>query len=221
MKTVPPIAVEIEQLRNWILEMGGLVEAALYNGARSVCERNEFLAAETLALEPKINQFEMRIDEFATRLIALHQPVAGDLRCVTAALKINKDLERMGDLAVNIAEHALSFIWRGLNIGLGDIPEMSKAVQSMVRQSLDAFVRRDQKLARSVIDADDLVDSLKDLVYRDLIGGIQAGSIPPAAGFDVIFFAHNLERIADHASNISEDVLFMITGSDVRHPRST
>src|SRR4051812_48931514 len=108
-----PLVAEIELLRNRILEMGGLVESALHNGIRSLRERDESLATEILASEPKINHFEMLIDESATRLLALHQPVAGDLRFVTAAIKINKDLERMGDLAANIAERALSFIWRG------------------------------------------------------------------------------------------------------------
>jgi phosphate transport system protein len=159
----------------------------------------------------------MLIDESATRLLARHQPVAGDLRFITAALKINKDLERMGDLAVNIAERALSYISRGFDIGIGDISEMTQAAQSMMRQSLDAFVGWDQTLARKVIAADDFVDDLKHAVYRRLICGIDAGQIPPAPGFDIIFVAHNLERIADHAANISEDVLFMITGSDVRH----
>ena len=158
------------------------------------------------------------IDEFATRLLlALHQPVARDLRFLTATIKINSDLERMGDLAVNIAQRSISLLTRPPLKPMVDVPHMSRIVESMVRRSLDAFVQRDEALARSVLLSDDEVDDLKNSVYQELLGSLESGKAPAGTAFDIIFIAHNLERVADHATNIAEDVLFLIKGIDVRH----
>jgi phosphate transport system protein len=171
--------------------------------------------------EDRINQLDIEIDEKATRLLALNQPVAKDLRFLTAAIKINSDLERMGDLAINLAQRSLSLLNRPQVKPLVDIPHMSKTVESMVRKSLDAFVLRDEELARSVLMSDDEVDDLKNAIYRELLELIEHGEAPAGPGFDLIFIAHNLERIADHATNIAEDVLFLIKGVDVRHHHLT
>jgi phosphate transport system protein len=201
--------------------MGGLVENAIRNSIRSLVDRDEALARTVWDIETRINQMDIEVDEYATRLLATQQPVARDLRFLTAAIKINSDLERMGDLAINIAERALSLIGRALVKPLIDIPHMSRIVERMVRNSLDSFVRRDSELARSVLLADDEVDDLKKAVYDELLSLTEAGKAPAAAAFDLMFVAHNLERIADHATNIAEDVLFLVKGIDVRHHHLT
>jgi len=212
-----PFVSELDDLQNKLLEMGGLVETSIHTTIRSLVERNESLMDSIWQSEHRINQLDIEIDEMATRLLALNQPVAKDLRFLTAAIKINSDLERMGDLAVNLAQRSKSLLAHPEIKPLVDIPHMSKTVESMVRKSLDAFVRRDDELARSVLLSDDEVDELKNAVYRELLGLIEQGEAPPGPAFDLIFIAHNLERIADHATNIAEDVLFLIKGIDVRH----
>jgi phosphate transport system protein len=212
-----PFVSELGELQNKILEMGGLVETSIHNSIRSLAERDESIMAGIWETEERINLLDIEIDGFATRLLALHQPVARDLRFLTAVIKINSDLERMGDLAVNIAQRALSLVSRQQLKVLVDVPHMSRIVESMVRKSLDAFVQRDEELARSVLLADDEVDELKNLVYKELMDMTEQGTAPASAAFDLIFIAHNLERVADHATNIAEDVLFLIKGVDVRH----
>ena len=141
-----PFVSELGELQNKILEMGGLVETSIHNSIRSLAERDESVMAGIWETEERINLLDIEIDGFATRLLALHQPVARDLRFLTAAIKINSDLERMGDLAVNIAQRSLSLVSRQqLNV-LVDVPHMSRIVESMVRKSLDAFVQRDEEL---------------------------------------------------------------------------
>src|ERR1043166_6918752 len=149
---------DLTDLQNKLLEMGGLVETSVRSSTRSLSDRDEALAKSVWDVEARINQMDIEIDEFATRLLATQQPVAGDLRFLTAAIKINSDLERMGDLAINIAQRALSMIRRTHVTLLIDIPHMSHVVESMVHKSLDAFVQRDPDLAHSVLLSDDEVD---------------------------------------------------------------
>ncbi len=212
---------ELGDLQNKILEMGGLVETSVHNTIRALVERNESLMHGIWETETRINQLDIEIDGAATRLLALHQPVAKDLRFLTAAIKINSDLERMGDLAVNLAQRSISLLSRPPFRHLVDIPHMSKTVESMVRKSLDAFVQRDAALAQSVLLTDDEVDELKDSIYQELLDLMGQGEAEAAPAFDLIFIAHNLERVADHATNIAEDVLFLIKGVDVRHHHLT
>ena len=212
-----PFVLELDELQNKVLEMGGLVESSIHNSIRSIVDRDDSLMSNIWDAERRINQLDIEIDEFATRLLALHQPVARDLRFLTAAIKINSDLERMGDLAVNIAQRSMSLVNGPAIQPLVDVPHMSRVVESMVRKSLDAFVQRDEQLARSVLLSDDEVDDLKDAVYKELLGSLESGKAPAGTAFDIIFIAHNLERVADHATNIAEDVLFLIKGIDVRH----
>ncbi len=212
-----PFVLELGELQNKILEMGGLVETSIHSSIRSLVDRDEALMASIWHAEQRINQLDIEIDGFATRLLALHQPVAKDLRFLTATIKINSDLERMGDLAVNIAQRSISLLNRQPLKPLVDVPHMSRIVESMVRKSLDAFVQRDEALARSVLLSDDEVDELKDSVYKELLDSLESRTAPAGTAFDIIFIAHNLERVADHATNIAEDVLFLIKGIDVRH----
>ncbi len=197
--------------------MGGLVESAINTSLLWLVEGRIPPNQEVWDVENRINQLNIEIDEVAVRLTALHQPVAKDLRFLTAAIKINSDLERMGDLVVNVAERASSFLQSSPPRPGIDIPRMSQLVQQMVRRSLDAFVQRDEEMAQAVLLADDEVDELKDSIYRELLEKADHGQYPVRAAFDLIFVAHNLERIADHATNIAEDVLFLVKGIDVRH----
>ncbi len=208
---------ELEDLQNRLLEMAGLVESSIHRSVRSLTEADEREAQQVFMNEARVNQMEIDIDDLATRLLALHQPMAKDLRFLTSAIKINNDLERMADLAVNIVERALSLMKKPSLKPFIDIPHMTRLVESMVRDSLDAFVKRDADLARKVLLSDDAVDELRDSVYRELVGMMERDSSAVSRALDLIFIARNLERIADHATNIAEDVLFLVQGIDVRH----
>jgi phosphate transport system protein len=208
---------ELEELNNKLLEMAGLVESAISRSVRSLVDQDRELAEHVIREEPRINRMEMEIDGMATRLLALQQPVARDLRFLTSALKINTDLERMGDLAQHIAERSLSLMHHPLVKPMVDIPNMASMVQSMLLKCLEAFVKGDEALARSVLVADDEVDRLRDAVYTELMATMQRDPGVVPAAVDLIFVARNLERIGDHATNIAEDVVFLVKGVDVRH----
>ena len=208
---------QLDDLRKMLLQMSGLVESAIYRSVHALVERDPGLAQQVLNNESRINQMEIEIDDLAIGLLALEQPVAKDLRFLTSAIKINNDLERMGDLAVNVVERALDLIREPTVAASVDIPQMATLVESMVRKALDSFVKKESDLARSVLTSDDEVDDWRDTVYRQMIRYMQEnpGMIPQCVS--MMFVARNLERIADHATNIAEDVLFLIEGIDVRH----
>jgi phosphate transport system protein len=208
---------ELDDLQKELLAMAGLVELAVHESVQSLTQRDSNRAQQVLLNEARINQLEIRIDEMATRLLATQQPMAKDLRFLTVAIKINNDLERMGDLAVNIVERALSLIAQPPVKPLVDIPRMARLAETMVRESLDSFVKRDADLARNGLVSDDAVDNLRDAIYSELVSFMQKDPATVARALDLIFVARNLERIADHATNVAEDVLFLIQGVDVRH----
>ena len=208
---------ELEELQARLLEMGGLVESAVHHSVLALVERDEDLAHQVLRNEDRINRLEIEIDELAVRLLALQQPMASDLRFITAAIKINTDLERMGDLAVNIVERSIALMQLPPVKPLIDIPQLAKLVESMVRNSLDAFVKREADLARSVLLSDDTVDRLRDAVTEELMSFMQKDPSVVPQSIDLILVARHLERIADHATNVAEDVLFLVKGVDVRH----
>src|ERR1022692_1027627 len=197
--------------------MSSLVEAAIQRSISAVTQKDRNAAEEVFRTEARINAIEIEIDEFAINLLALQQPMAADLRLIVAALKINTDLERMGDLAVSIAERALSLMEGPIITPMIDIPHISGLVQSMVRKALDAFVHRDADLARSVLASDDAVDSLRDASYHELTSFMERDPRHIKQAVDLLAIVRNLERIADHSTNIAEDVLFMVKGIDVRH----
>jgi phosphate transport system protein len=208
---------ELEQLKGKLLEMSALVEAAVQRSVAAVAQKDRSAAEQVLRDEARINQLEMEIDEFAINLLATQQPLAADLRLVVAALKINTDLERMGDLSVSIAQRAVSLLSEPVITPMVDIRHMSSLVESMVRKSLDAFVANDADMARSVLASDDAVDSLRTASYHELVSFMEKDprNIPQA--LDLIGITRSLERIADHSTNIAEDVLFLVKGIDVRH----
>jgi len=208
---------ELDYLRSRLLEMSGLVEDSVYRSVLCLAERDPQQAQRVLHNEAEINRMEIEIDDLAIQLLALQQPMATDLRFLTSAIKINNDLERMGDLAVNIVERAVSLTNEPLIKPLVDIPLMADRVQSMIRKSLDAFVKKDPDLARTVLVSDDEVDELCGAVYQELISYMERDSKTVRQAVNLMFVARNLERLADHATNIAEDVLFLVQGVDVRH----
>lgn len=208
---------ELDQLSNMLLEMCSFVESAVQRSISAVTEKDLYAAEEVLSNEARINQIEIEIDDFAISLLALHQPMAADLRLIVAALKINTDLERMGDLAESIARRAKSLMEAPMIKPMVDIPHIAGLVQSMVRKSLDAFVQRDAELARSVLASDTAVDNLRSASYHELISFMEHEPSGIRQAVDLIAVVRNLERIADHSTNIAEDVLFMVKGIDVRH----
>ena len=212
---------ELEQLKCRLLEMSSLVETAIYNSITAVVQKDPALAEDVLKNEAKINQMEIDIDDLAIKLLALQQPMAVDLRLITAALKINNSMERMGDLAENIAHQALELVREPVIKPMIDIPHIAALVQSMVRKALDSFVTRDEQLARSVLASDDAVDDLRTANAHELISFMEKApqNIPQA--ISLLSVVRNLERIADHSTNIAENVLFYVKGIDVRHHAET
>jgi phosphate transport system protein len=208
---------DLDDLRGRLLRMGGLCEEMIHAAVKLVVERDEEHLASVEEWERQVNRFHLEIDDVCLKLLALHQPAAGDLRLIAAALKINSDLERVGDQAVNIAETGV-FLCKEPRIKLGDIPRMVEVAAGMLKDSLDSFSRGDVDLARDVIRRDDEEDRLKSQTFNELVNMMQRDSSAIARGMDVILIARNLERIADHATNIAEDVIFMVLGKDIRHP---
>jgi phosphate transport system protein len=208
---------ELELLKTKLLEMSSLVEAAIQRSISAVTQKDPGAAAEVFKNEARINAIELEIDEFAVNLLALQQPMAADLRLIVAALKINTDLERMGDLSVNIAQRAMSLMEEPVIKPMIDIPHIAGLVQSMVRKALDAFVMRDADLARSVLASDDAVDSLRSACYHELVSFMEKDPQNIMPALDLLNVTRSLERIADHSTNIAEDVLFLVKGIDVRH----
>lgn len=215
--TVRHFVEELEQLKTKLLEMGSLVEASIQRSISAVTQQDRDAAEEVFRNEVRVNAIELEIDDFAIKLLALHQPMAADLRLIVAALKINTDLERMGDLSVSIAERALSLIEGPVIKPMIDIPHIAGLVQSMVRKALDAFVMRDADLARSVLASDDAVDRLRTASYHELTSFMEKNPGNIQQSLHLMAVTRNLERIADHSTNIAEDVLFLVKGIDVRH----
>jgi phosphate transport system protein len=208
---------ELDHLRNLLLEMSGLVEDSVYRSIQSLMEKDEEAAQQVLQNEARINRMEIQIDELATSLLARVQPMATDLRFITAAMKINNDLERMGDISVNIVRRTLALMREPMPQEFADIPHMAALAQSMIRKSLDAFVRKDAELARTVLTSDDVIDQLRDSVYEELVSLMERDPTTVRQSINLMFIARALERLADHATNICEDVLFLVEGVEVRH----
>lgn len=199
--------------------MAGLVESAIRGSIRALLERDESEARRAQEGKSRINQLQIENDAKATTLLALQQPVARDLRFITAGIKINNDLERMGNIASNIARSAMSVARSPTHSPSVDISLLAKMVEEMVSRSLQSFVERDEQQARAVVASDEAVGELKNSIYQELVSEAEAAPGDAAVTIEHILIAHNLERIADHATNIAEDVLFFVKGIDVRHQR--
>jgi len=210
-------AQELEELNQAVLQMGGFVESSMHCSVQALQERDERLANRIIEDEPRINQMEMDIDSRVTRLLALQQPVARDLRFLTSVLKINGDLERVGDLAVHIARRTLSLIHRPPMKDIGDIPKMAALAEDMLHKSLDAFVKQDAELAESVLPVDAEVNELRDRVFTEVVQVMQTEPDNVPSALDLRFLARHRDGTADHSTNIAEDVIFLVRGEDVRH----
>src|ERR1700675_3014291 len=217
MKTIPRhFAEQLRKLRERILAMGSLAETMIIKSVKALVERSEGLVQQVFAHEEEMDQRCIEIDERCFTLLALHQPMAGDLRFIAAAIKIYSDIERIGDLAVNIAQAATFLITQPTVKPLIDIPRMAQLCQEMVKKSLDAFVARDAELARIVIESDDSIDLLRDQVFRELLTYMMTDPTTVPRALDLILVSRYLERIGDHATNIAEDVVYIVRGEDVR-----
>jgi phosphate transport system protein len=208
---------ELQQVRERLLVMGGRVEEMIGNAVRAVGERDAGLARATIDLDHKVNRAEMEVDELCLRILARRQPMASDLRFLTLALKMVTDLERIGDLAVNICERAIDLRSETRLEGLDTLEKMADFVQGMVRDAIDAFLHNDAERAQRVIDRDDEVDELYHVYFRDVLAVMVVGADNVERGIHVQSVAKWLERIGDHATNLAEIVIFMVNGKDVRH----
>jgi phosphate transport system protein len=208
---------ELEALKQTLLAMGALVEDQIRRVMRALVERDDVEARAVIERDREVNTYDVEVDEKCVELLALHQPAAGDLRFLTTAMKIVTDLERIGDQAVNIAQRVLDLNQEAQVKPYIDLPRMAERAQTMVKQSLDAFVARDTDLARRVCAADDEVDALKEQIFRELLTFMMedAKTIPRA--IRLILISRFLERVADHATNIAEMVIFMVDSRMVRH----
>jgi len=212
-----PFEEELELLNDMLQEMGALVAHAVQRSVLSLVEKNEDYAHQVIRDESRVDQMEIQIDEKATSLIVREQPVARDMRLVVSAIKISTDLERMGDLAVHIAERSLSLMMQPPLPETVSFGEIANLVESMVLGSLDGFVKRDPKIAHTILESDDAVDKARNGIQRQLTELMQRDSTTIYRALDYVLIARNLERIADHATNIAEDVIFLSQGVDVRH----
>jgi phosphate transport system protein len=212
---------QLSGLKQRLLAMGGLAEERVRLAMQGLVERDGRLIEEVLNGDMPVNELHIEIDDLCLKLLALHSPMAADLRAIMAAIKINSDLERVGDMAVNIGEAARRYTAHPPVKKLIDIPRMGTTAQSMLRDALDSYVRGDLQLAQRVLDEDDNLDTLKTQVFRELLTYMlqDPSTIEPA--LDLILVSRHLERVGDHATNIAEDVIFMVSGRDVRHHTGT
>jgi phosphate transport system protein len=208
---------DLNELKERVLWMGSLAERAVHQAVHAVLEGDASLAEKVLQEEPAINELQVEIDDRVVQLLALQQLMAADLRFVLAVSRINNDLERIGDQAVNVAQAAQRILRHPRVKPYVDLPRMSELAEGMVRDSLNALVRGNVELARSVLVRDDQVDALRDQIFRELLSYMMGDSTVVFQAFELILVAKNLERVADHATNIAEDVIYIVAGHDVRH----
>ncbi len=208
---------DLNELKERVLWMGSLAERAVHQAIHAVLEGDASLAEKVLQEEPAINELQVEIDDRVVQLLALQQLMAADLRFVLAVSRINNDLERIGDQAVNVAQSALRILRHPRVKPYVDLPRMGELAEGMVRDSLNALVRGNVELARSVLVRDDQVDNLRDQIFRELLSYMMGDSAVVFQAFELILVAKNLERVADHSTNIAEDVIYIVAGHDIRH----
>jgi phosphate transport system protein len=208
---------ELKKLKEKVFKMGLLVEKAIENSTTALFNRDTEKAQTVLKGDQEINLYEIEIDEMGHELIALHQPAAADLRLITMVLKITNDLERMGDQAVNIAEKVQVINQEPPLKPYQDLPVMAKEARRMVRDAMDAFMETDPDKAKAILERDDIIDRLNDKIYEEIQTILTDKAQHIRTGVSLIMVSHNLERIADLATNIAEDVIYLKRGIDVRH----
>ncbi len=208
---------ELKDLHVKILEMGGFVEKQIAGAVAALIERNDEQARMIIERDHSVNRMDVEVDDLCLRLLALHQPAARDLRLITTGLKITTDLERIGDMAVNICERILELNREPQLKPLIDLPRMADVAQHMLRESLDSFVREDVELALAVCREDDIIDGLNSQLFRELLSYMAEDPRTISRAIPLLFIAKYLERIGDHATNIAEMVVFMVKGKSIRH----
>jgi len=208
-------------LLNYLTSQARTVEASLNRALEAVLSRNDRLASEVFLTEPRINEMEIVIDEHAIRMLRQPDLLEADIRLIVATIKINNDLERMGDLAVNLAERVISLSAMEQVQAPDELAPMTAAVRAMVSKCLGALIYENVDLATQVLESDDTVDQYRDRLFEALLSGISEDSAQAAPNLQFVLASRHLERIADHATNIAEDVLFWVRGIEVRHGRTT
>jgi len=211
--------LELKELKEKLLYEGGLVEKAINKAIKALLERNSDVANKVIEDDAIINALEVEIDEFCLKLLALRQPAARDLRFITTAIKINYDLERLGDMAVNICERVQELNQEPQLKPYIDLPMMAETIQVMLKESLDAFVKEDVAAARKVTKDDQIVDQLLDQIFRELLTYMMQDMKTISRATRVLFIAKYLERMADHAVNIAELVIFLVEGKIIRNSK--
>ncbi len=211
---------DLRDLREKLLAMGGRVERLIDASARALAERDSRLAEKVVESDAEVNRLEVEIDELCRKILALRQPAASDLRLITTALKIVTDLERIGDLAVNIAERAIDLSGAPPIAPYSELPRLAQLAQEQLKNALDAFVGADVAKAEQVLKGDDLLDALFVTLFNELLALMMEDSKNIRRATALMFVAKHLERIGDHAMNVAEMVIYMVQGTDVRHPRS-
>jgi phosphate transport system protein len=208
---------DLSLLKEKLLFMASLAESMIYKAVKSLTERDDSLFKEVNEAEVKVNHLQIEIDDLCLKLLALRQPMATDLRFITSAMKINSELERIADMAVNITQRATVLIKQPQFKPYIDIPRMADLAQRMVKDSLDSFIKQDVDLARSVLARDDQIDALKNQIFRELLTFMISDNSSIPRALELILVSRHLERIGDHATNIAEDVIYLVQGKDIRH----
>ncbi len=209
---------ELKELHKDILKMGVYAQEAIFKSIEALKNRDKAMAQEVIDNDSKIDELELAIDDKCIDLIACHQPMAGDLRFLTTGMKINAELERIADLAVDISQRVLALVDKPLLKPLVDIPKLSSIAQGMVRDSIDAFVNRDIEMAKRVVRSDTEADKLRNLVSDELVNDYMAKDPSTVdRAVPLLLIARHLERICDHTTNIAEDVIYMVGGKVVKH----
>jgi phosphate transport system protein len=211
---------DLRDLRNQLLTMGGMVEKLIARSAKALSDRDVELARQVQASDVEVNRLEVDIDEMCRRILALRQPAASDLRFITTALKIVTDLERCGDLAVNIAGRAIDLAEAPAIQPYAELPRLAEAAQHQLTAALDAFVSSDVAKAEKVLSGDEYLDALYAKFFSETLAHMMEDSKNIRRGTGLLFVAKHLERIGDHAVNVAEMVIFLVRGTDIRHPRS-
>jgi phosphate transport system protein len=207
-------------LVNYLVSQARTVESSVNRALWALLERDQRMASEVFLTEPRINEMEITIDEHAIRLLQRGSLSDADVRLIVASLKINNDLERIGDLAVNLCERTISLAAMGEVHAPAELEPMTAAVRAMVSKCLGALIFQNVDLATQVLESDDVVDQYRDRVFESLLGGMSSDASQAAPNLQFVLASRNLERIADHATNIAEDILFWVRGLEVRHGRN-
>jgi phosphate transport system protein len=211
---------ELQLLKQRLLEMGDLAASRIDRAMTGLIARDSLILGEVIQGDESVNDYQIEIDDRCFKLLALRQPMATDLRLIMATTRITSDLERVGDLAVNIAEAAARYIQNPQVKPLSDLPKMSELAQQMLRDALSSFVSGEVAMASDVLKRDDMLDDLKRQVFQDLLTYMLNNPELVAPALDLVLISRHLERVGDHATNIAEDIIFLVEGRDIRHQTS-